>query len=398
MISENKILELYIHIPFCVRKCNYCDFLSSPADRGTQEAYMAALFSEIVGRAAEYQEYQVVSVFIGGGTPSVVETKWIVQLMELVRENYQLVEDTEITMEVNPGTVNAGMLDSYYEAGINRLSIGLQSANDRELKKLGRIHTFAQFKETYAEARAAGFTNINVDVMSALPGQNRESYQDTLRQLLALTPQPEHISAYSLIVEEGTPFAEWEEKGMLDVPDEDCERLMYEDTKQILGEAGYCRYEISNYAKEGFACRHNCGYWQRVEYVGFGIGAASMVQNGRFSNDSNLQKYLKDPMNCRSKVQVLSVEEQMEEFMFLGLRMTVGVSEQEFLSCFGRTLSEVYGEVIEQNIQDGLLYYRTVIRKAEDAESEEEESFLALTARGADLSNYVMAQFLFDGD
>lgn len=379
-------LELYIHIPFCVRKCNYCDFLSSPADRGTQEAYMAALFSEIAGRATEYREYEVTSVFIGGGTPSVVEAKWMVQLMELLRERFCLSGDAEVTIEVNPGTVDAEKLKAYHCAGINRLSIGLQSAKDEELKRLGRIHTSQQFLETYEAARAAGFDNINVDVMSALPGQTLQSYRQTLQKVLALTPPPEHISAYSLIVEEGTPFADWEREGRLDVPDEDCERLMYEETKRILAEAGFHRYEISNYAREGFACRHNCGYWQRVDYAGFGIGAASLIENVRFSNNRDLQKYLENPLGQRSEVQVLSVAEQMEEFMFLGLRMTQGVNVESFRQNFGHTLTQVYGEVIEKNVKDGLLYYHT------------SGEFLALTKRGLDVSNYVMAQFLFDTD
>ena len=379
-------LELYIHIPFCVRKCNYCDFLSFPARRGTQEVYMAALFSEIAGRATEYGEYEVTSVFIGGGTPSVVEEKWMVQLMELLREHFCLSEDAEVTIEVNPGTVDAQKLKAYHCAGINRLSIGLQSAKDEELERLGRIHTSRQFLETYEAARAAGFDNINVDVMSALPGQTLQSYRETLHTVLALTPPPEHISAYSLIVEEGTPFADWEREGRLDVPDEECERRMYEETKRILEKAGFHRYEISNYAREGFACRHNCGYWQRVDYAGFGIGAASLIGNTRFNNNRDLQKYLENPLGQRSEVQVLSVAEQMEEFMFLGLRMTQGVNVEAFRKNFGSTLTEVYGEVIEKNIEDGLLHYLLG------------GTCLALTEHGLDVSNYVMAQFLFDTD
>ncbi len=398
MKTKNKMLELYIHIPFCVRKCNYCDFLSFPGNRELQEAYMAALFSEIEGRASEYKDYKVVSVFIGGGTPSVVQAKWIVKLLELLKKYYQLEKYAEITIEVNPGTVDAKMLDDYYKAGINRLSIGLQSANDVQLKRLGRIHTFAQFLETYEAARVAGFQNINVDVMSALPGQSLDSYKDTLGQVLSLVPRPEHISAYSLIVEEGTPFAKWEEEGMLDVPDEDIERLMYEETKRILEEAGYSRYEISNYAKKGYECRHNVGYWKRVDYVGFGIGAASLVQENRFCNDNNLQNYLKHPMECRSRLRHLCEKEQMEEFMFLGLRMTAGVSEKEFKNAFGYTLSEVYGTVIAENIQNGLLCYREEVLPELECGGETRNLFLALTAKGLDVSNYVMAQFLFDDD
>lgn len=390
MESGSKNLELYFHIPFCVRKCNYCDFLSAPANREIQETYMAALFSETEGMAAEYEKYTVTSIFIGGGTPSIVDAKWIVQLMAVVRKVYCVTEGAEITIEVNPGTVSREMLCAYRQAGINRLSIGLQSANDEELKRMGRIHNFGQFVLTYEAARAAGFRNINVDVMSALPGQSIESYKETLTAVLALNPPPEHISAYSLIVEEGTPFAEWEAEGRLDVPDEDTERYMYEETKRILGEAGFERYEISNYAKAGYECCHNVGYWKRVNYAGFGIGAASLVENRRFCNDSDLQKYIEYPLKCRSVVQVLSVKEQMEEFLFLGLRMTAGVSEKEFAECFGVTLEEVYGQVIAQNIQKGLLAYRT------QTSAEALAQYLALTEKGLDVSNYVMAQFLFD--
>lgn len=397
-MENGRKLELYFHIPFCVRKCNYCDFLSSPANREVQEAYMAALFSETEGRAAEYAEYEVISIFIGGGTPSVVEAKWIGQLMAIVQKQYHLSENAEITIEVNPGTVNREMLEAYVQAGINRLSIGLQSANDEELKKLGRIHSFQQFLETYETARAAGFRNINVDVMSALPGQNQESYVETLGSILALHPQPEHISAYSLIVEEGTPFAQWETEGRLDIPDEDTERRMYEDTKRILEEAGYSRYEISNYAKVGYQCNHNIGYWRRENYVGFGIGAASLVQNVRFSNDSNLQKYLEHPLQCRGEMQTLRRKEQMEEFMFLGLRMTEGVSEEAFEEYFGCALADVYGQVIGQNLREGLLCYVSD-RVGENGQSNAGDRSgrrLALTEKGLDVSNYVMAQFLFD--
>lgn len=382
MREEKRSLELYFHIPFCVRKCNYCDFLSAPCTRETQEAYMGALFAELEGRAKEYGDYRVVSVFIGGGTPSLLEAKWIVKLMEKARRLFSFGEDAEITLEVNPGTVDEKKLQAYYKAGINRLSIGLQSANDAELQKLGRIHNYEQFLATYGLARKVGFSNMNVDVMSALPGQSMESYCDTLQKLLQLRPVPEHISAYSLIVEEGTPFAKWEAEGLLDLPDEDTEREMYEETKRILSEAGFHRYEISNYARAGYECRHNCGYWKRTEYLGFGIGAASLVQNIRFQNDSELQKYIEQPLGCRSDVQKLTRQEQMEETMFLGLRMTEGVNSRKFEEQYGQTLEEIYGEVIDRNSRDGLLEW--------DGE------YLHLTERGLDVSNYIMSQFIFD--
>ncbi len=400
MTSE---MELYFHIPFCVRKCYYCDFLSAPADAGTRWAYMEALERETVGRAAEYQGRPVVSVFIGGGTPSTVDAGQLVRLLGTVRDRYRLSEEAEITVEVNPGTVDGEKLGAYRKAGVNRLSIGLQSADDGELAAVGRIHTWQQFLDTYYEAVGAGFDNINVDVMSALPGQTCESYRGTLEKVLGLEPGPAHISAYSLILEEGTAL--WEQVqsgrivlpgrdgekrppagagvagGALVLPDEDTDREMYAETGRLMRQAGYVRYEISNYARPGRECRHNCGYWRRRDYAGFGIGAASLVNNTRFRNGESLQAYLGNPLGCREDIQVLSPEEQMEEFMFLGLRMTAGVSAEAFLACFGEELTAVYGAVIEKNIDDGLLEWKEARR-------------LALTERGLDLANYVMSQFL----
>lgn len=375
-------LEIYIHIPFCVRKCFYCDFLSAPADEETKTAYMEALRRELTERSCEFSDYHVVSVFIGGGTPSTVKTKQLVRLLEDLRQYYRLAPDAEITVEVNPGTVDRAKLEQYRLAGINRLSIGLQSGNDAELKTIGRIHNLRQFTDTYEGAVAAGFENINVDIMSALPGQTVDSYRETLRMLTALKPQPAHISAYSLILEEKTRFWELSEEGKLELPDEETDRLMYCETERILREAGYERYEISNYAKPGFHCRHNCGYWTRKDYAGFGIGAASLIDNVRFRNGENLVSYLKNPTNCREDRQVLSSPEQMEEFMFLGLRLTEGIDVRTFEMLFGSSPEDVYGEVIEKNRKDGLLEYRRDGRR------------LALTEKGLDISNYVMAQFL----
>lgn len=383
---DRKKLELYFHIPFCVRKCLYCDFLSAPADVTVQDAYMQALIQETISRAAEYREYMVDTVFIGGGTPSAVNAVWIERLLAAVYQFFSVSEEAEITIEVNPGTVNGEKLEQYVHAGVNRVSIGLQSADNEELRRIGRIHTWEEFQETYRLVGEAGIRNVNVDVMSALPEQSSESYYRTLEKVLGLIPPPKHISAYSLIVEEGTPFGEMEEQGLLQLPDEETERQMYAGTEELLGREGYIRYEISNYARKGYACRHNCGYWCRTDYVGFGIGAASMVNNVRFQNGDSLEDYLSDPLACRGNVQHLSVQERMEEVMFLGLRMMVGVSEDAFLREFGRTPEEIYGTIIRKNIEDGLLEYR------EDAGDRR----LVLTGRGIDVSNYVMAQFLFD--
>lgn len=382
---NQKELELYIHIPFCVKKCSYCDFLSAPATEQTKEAYMAALFAEIGGRAKDYKERIVTSIFIGGGTPSLLSGDSIRQLMEHIREEFRLAPDAEITMEVNPGTVTTEKLTAFYAAGINRLSIGMQSAQEQELKILGRIHDFDGFCQVYREAVEAGFTNINVDVMSGLPGQTLASYKDTLEKVLRLEPMPQHISAYSLIVEEGTPFAAMADKGELPLPEEDTERAMYEETIEVLAGYGFHRYEISNYALDGYECRHNVGYWIRRDYLGFGIGAASLIDNVRFQNGRDLNAYLAHPLACREEQQPLTTQEQMEETMFLGLRLIRGVSYPEFERCYGQTLEEVYGEVIARNEADGLLTVR----------EDETGRRLALTGRGLDVSNYVMAQFLF---
>lgn len=382
---NQKELELYIHIPFCVKKCSYCDFLSAPATEQTKEAYMAALFAEIVGRAKDYKERIVTSIFIGGGTPSLLSGDSIRQLMEHIREGFTLAPDAEITMEVNPGTVTTEKLTAFYAAGINRLSIGMQSAQEQELKILGRIHDFDGFCQVYREAVEAGFTNINVDVMSGLPGQTLASYKDTLEKVLRLEPMPQHISAYSLIVEEGTPFAAMADRGELPLPEEDTERAMYEETIEVLAGYGFHRYEISNYALDGYECRHNVGYWIRRDYLGFGIGAASLIGNVRFQNGRDLNAYLAHPLACREEQQSLTTQEQMEETMFLGLRLIRGVSYPEFARCYGQTLEEVYGEVISRNVADGLLTVR----------EDETGRRLMLTGRGLDVSNYVMAQFLF---
>lgn len=379
-------MELYLHIPFCVRKCLYCDFLSAAADAETRERYVKALSEEIRGRAEECADHCVTSVFFGGGTPSVLTGEQIKRLLDEIRGGCCLARDAEITVEVNPGTADRKKLEEYRAAGVNRLSIGLQSARDEELETIGRIHTWEQFLEVYCGARAVGFENVNVDLMSALPGQSLEDYLETLRRVTSLEPIPEHISAYSLILEKGTPLFELCEKGVLRLPDEETERLMYWETKRMLREKGYRRYEISNYAKEGCECRHNSGYWQRKNYLGFGIGAASMKDNVRYKNGEDLENYLKRPLECREDFQVLGLSEQMEEFMFLGLRMTEGVSERLFAECFGKDMEQIYGEIIAKNIRDGLL-----IRRRADASRERR---LALTDRGLDLSNYVMGQFL----
>lgn len=379
-------LEIYIHIPFCARKCLYCDFLSFAADEKTQENYVDMLKKEIM----QYEDRggdQVSTVFFGGGTPSLLPAEYIADILGTLREKLPVQKDAEITVECNPGTLDADKLKTYREAGVNRVSLGLQSAQEKELRLLGRIHTWEDFCRSFSLAREAGFSNINVDLMSALPGQTPRLWEDSLRKVLAF--RPEHISAYSLIIEEGTPFYERygedaarRERGLACklLPSEEEEREMYVRTRELLRAFGYRRYEISNYALPGYECRHNCGYWERKEYRGFGLGAASLMDNRRFSNTADLGAYLAGN-RTGAQAQELTVREQMEETMFLGLRMAEGVSLRGFLDTFGVSARDVYGKTLEKLQAQGLLDVR--------------EDRAALTERGTDLANYVMAEFLF---
>ena len=378
--TKKREMELYIHIPFCIKKCKYCDFLSAPAEKQVQTAYMEALLEEIRGNSDKAQDCRIISVFIGGGTPSSVDAVWIRRIMDAVREHYTLDEGAEISMEVNPGTVNEEGLLIYRMAGVNRLSIGCQSANDEELERIGRIHNFKQFLDTYECARRTGFDNINVDLMSGLPGQSLKDWENTLGKVLNLSPIPEHISAYSLIVEENTPFYEMYVNGSLSLPDEDEERAMYWRAAQMLKSMGYEHYEISNYALKGYRCLHNCGYWGRRDYLGFGIGAASLYNNERFKNTDSLESYVENPLQCQTERQELTVSDRMAETMFLGLRMSDGVAIQEFKDAYGISVDEIYGEQIRESIQEELL------TKCGNR--------LVLTNRGVDISNYVMAKFI----
>ena len=374
--KENSPMEIYIHIPFCIRKCDYCDFLSGPSGPEEQADYVQALLREIQA-VEEGEGRSVSSIFIGGGTPSVLDERLLGDILREIRNRFKMEEDAEITIEVNPGTANIGKLQAYREMGINRLSIGLQSPEDRELKILGRIHNYGQFLETYQEARTVGFDNINIDLMSAIPDQTYEGWVKNLRTVAEL--EPEHISAYSLIVEEGTPFA----ARKLNLPDEDTEYNMYEATAQILKEYGFEQYEISNYARKGRECRHNVGYWTRQDYLGFGLGASSLYGKERFANTADMKKYLensRNPEKIREKEPSLTREDEMAEFMFLGLRMTKGILKADFQRCFGCTIESVYGEVLEKYESMELLL--------------EKDGRIFLSREGIHVSNSIMAEFL----
>ena len=372
--------ELYIHIPFCVRKCLYCDFLSFPADDAVKEKYVDALCEEIMCIGEERCKASLSSVFIGGGTPSILPGRDTERIMKCITDSFKLDEDAEITIECNPGTVDDEKLHIYRDCGINRISFGLQSADDGELKRLGRIHSYGDFVESYSKAVSAGFTNINVDLMSDIPGQTLSSWENTLRKVCSLEPAPAHISAYSLIVEEGTPFWDMQEEGKLDIPEEDTDREMYHMTSRILSEYGYARYEISNYAQPGYECRHNVGYWTGIPYYGAGIDAASYYGHCRYVNSDDIESYMKDPGACHILTEKLGNDDLMSEYMILGLRMIKGVSLSEFERRFGMPLKEKYGHQTESFIQEGLL--------------EENGDALRLSERGLDLANVVMRGFI----
>lgn len=375
-------MELYLHMPFCVRKCAYCDFLSFPTDQETQNLYTRRLREDIDAMGKKYGDIPVDTIFIGGGTPSVPDSALIVGIMEHVRKAFHVAEGAEISMEANPGTVTREKLTDYRRAGINRLSFGLQSANDRELKLLGRIHTWAEFLESFHLARECGFTNINIDLMSALPGQTRESWKDTLKRVTDLNP--EHISAYSLIIEDGTSFGEkyGSEEGRKLLPDEDSEREMYYETKRFLQDCGYERYEISNYAKPGRACRHNIGYWTGLPYLGLGLGASSYMDGCRFAVNSDMKQYLEEKPGMFTDVEKLTKKDMEEEFFYVGLRMTAGVSLPEFERRFGVSAKDVYPGLMEMFVEEKAAVFQG-------------DRFV-LTDYGLDVSNYIMAQFLQD--
>ena len=388
-----KNLSIYIHIRFCVKKCVYCDFLSFGADDpqinrsgAVRKAYVQSICRELLSYKSISKDYIVRTIFIGGGTPSILLPGEIMNILATLRSIFKVDEAAEITIEVNPGTLTAIKAAEYLDAGINRMSIGLQSAHNDELAMLGRIHTYEQFLASYQTARDAGFRNINIDLISAIPGQTLHSYLDTLERVLKC--RPEHISSYSLIVEDGTPLAEDTEL-LAKLPDEEADREMYEATRKVLEMSGYKRYEISNYARPGYACRHNIGYWTGVEYLGLGLGASSLAGGKRFQVTADLNRYLvftKEELAAGAQyeeIHELSRQERMEEFMFLGLRLTGGVCTAEFERRFGVTMEAVYGEVIERLLKEGLL-----------EASAQTDSHIRLTEYGLDVSTYALAEFL----
>lgn len=387
-------MSLYLHVPFCVKKCNYCDFLSGPSDERARQHYVELLCREIRAYGEYWGDfYEVQTVFIGGGTPTCLTGKDLFRIDEAWRQSFPWISPhLEYTVETNPGTVSPEHIAAFQKMKVTRISLGLQSAQDSELRTLGRIHTYTDFLKTYHELRDTGAFALNVDLMSAIPGQTRESYLDTLQKITAL--EPDHVSAYSLIVEPGTAFAQLEAEGMLELPSEETERQMYYDTARVLEQSGYQRYEISNYAHPGKQCRHNLVYWSMGEYLGLGLGASSFVQGARMSNPQEMTMYagyveqLESAFDDRGEIygsyKISDHRAQMEEFMFLGLRKTEGVSRTEFLQRFGSSMEQIYAGVIPDLIVQGWLEYSP------------DQDLLRLTEKGIDVSNQIMAEFLLD--
>lgn len=359
-------IALYVHIPFCKEKCRYCDFLSFK-DTSRSLDYKNALLREI---DAFDTNKNVKSIFIGGGTPSFVEPKFIAEIMEHL-SRFKINSDAEITIESNPGTLTAKKLEIYKKSGINRISIGLQAWQNRILKTLGRIHSREEFLESYSLARKFGFDNINIDIMFSLPDQSFDDWKTTLENVTKL--EPEHISAYSLIVEENTPFYNME----LELPDEKTDRDMYHYAIEYLSQKGYKQYEISNFAKHGKNSVHNTAYWIRSDYKGFGLGAASLLNDVRYKNTDSMTDYINGKTICEKEI--LTPNDIIEEFMFLGFRMNRGVSISEFKEKFKRDIFEVYGDVFKKYsdyivIENGRIHLNTL---------------------GFDISNTIMCDFLF---
>lgn len=391
------LLQLYLHFPFCKRKCFYCDFCSAQASAQTVAAYCFALEKEIRLMGERYPDAVVNTVFLGGGTPSVVSPEAMRGVLAQLRRSFFLLPDAEFTTEANPGTLTREWLDMALEMGVNRLSLGVQSANDKLLAAIGRIHTFEQAQAAVQLARAAGIRNLSLDAMFGLPGQRLTDHMETLAALHAL--HPDHISAYSLILEEGTPLEAMVQNGMCTLPTEDETAAMYEQGIARLENAGYHRYEVSNFAREGRECRHNIGYWQGAWYLGLGVAAHSMLPPDaaqraagavrvRRGNAEDVQAYiaaLTDGRPAPAETQPVNAEDAMFETMMLGLRMTRGVSEQAFEAQHGLALTHRYGPQLDRLTREGLGLWLT--------DGVHGRSF-ALTPRGIEVQNDVLLRFM----
>ena len=383
------LIGLYIHIPFCKQKCKYCDFISfEKCEAQIMNEYIDALISEIKYKANDLKlqdnRYLIKTIYIGGGTPSIIDEKYIYKILDIIYDNFEIMNNCEISIEVNPGTVDEEKLKTYKAAGINRLSIGLQTSNDELLKQLGRIHDYKKYVQTVELAKKVGFDNINTDIMIGIPNQTIYDVEDTLNKLLELDIN--HISVYSLILEEGTELTRLVNLNKLSLPDEEIERYMYWFAKRKLEDNGYIHYEISNFAKPSFRCQHNIDCWNQKEYLGIGLNAASYMNNMRYKNVSNLRQYISNVENNKWQANTIIEEKQtkrdkMNEFIILGLRMTKGVSLDSFEKKFQENLSDVYWNSIMNLIKQNLVVI-------------DDDRYLKLTKKGLDLANQVWEAFL----
>lgn len=378
-----KELGMYIHIPFCIRKCQYCDFISFENQQSKTEEYVSAIVKEIKGTKKEIGEKELSTIYIGGGTPSILEIKEIEKIIDTIKKEFTISKSAEITIEVNPGTVTKEKLETYRRIGINRISIGLQSTNNEILKQIGRIHTYEQFLATYQMAREVGFQNCNVDLMLALPRQTLEILEESLEKVMAL--QPEHISVYSLIIEENTPmFQEYQNHEEM-FPDEEKERSMYWKVKETLEKKGYQQYEISNFAKPGYESRHNVNCWNQEEYIGIGVAAHSYYQKTRYSNTTNLVNYIQNIQKGIGKKnrqiqEEQTNQEQKKEYMLLGLRKIEGVSIADFRSKFIQEPIQLYKKELNKLVKEQLIQI--------------DEQRIRLTKKGLDFANLVWEEFV----
>ena len=373
-------ISLYIHIPFCAQKCLYCDFPSFARKDHLRKAYIEALNKEIISLREKHNNLEINTIFIGGGTPSVLEADELECLLKEVAK-LNMAKYIEYSMECNPGNLTEEKLEVMKKYGVNRISMGLQAKQDNLLKGLGRIHNYKTFKENFLLAKKVGFNNINVDLMFGLPNQRLNEWEETLREIISL--EPAHISAYSLIIEEGTAFYNLYENDKLKLPTEEEERKMYHLAKEILEENGFNQYEISNYAKEGKECRHNLAYWNMDNWIGVGSASASYIDGKRIKNISSVEKYINSINEKGEAVEEIinnSKNDNMEEFMFMGLRKINGIDENEFKNRFSMNINDVYGEILNKYIGEGLL-----IR---------ESGRIFLSEKGIEISNIIMADFL----
>lgn len=379
---EKEKLGIYVHIPFCKSKCGYCDFCSHPPQSGEIDRYLNAVMLNMQDFAGAAQGYTVDTVFIGGGTPTLLPKKQMKALIECIRTSFKLEKDAEFTVEANPGTVDKGYLRSLVSMGVNRISFGLQSANDKELRALGRIHTRDEFVESFKAARSAGFRNINVDLMYGIPHQSAESFAETLAFVKMLAP--EHISVYGLKIEEGTPF--YEKRDILPLPDEETEYKMYRKAHTVLEAAGYKHYEISNYARRGFESRHNKRYWLDEKYLGFGVAAHSYFKNQRYAYTDDMEEYMHEMEHPHDMAAILSectdidVFTQETEYVMLRMRLFDGVNLADYRAAFGKDFAVKYGEKLKRYIDGGFV---TV-----DARR------CAFTVKGMYVSNYILSELL----